>query len=160
MSLKSFRIHLFFKVLYVGMSLSARLKFGICDIYFTQNLSMMLCKFYLVRSFDCNWNNNLIMLLRKRNIRFYALKLCFVIEPLSSDQYSKYWQSCFNAVFSTLKQRRWKRWLNFHFQPNTKVEITLIYWRWINVIVSTLLYQSWNNVDKHMSAQLSFSTKS
>ena len=36
--LKIFRIKLFSKVLYVGMSLCARLKFGISDIYFTQNL--------------------------------------------------------------------------------------------------------------------------
>ena len=128
------------------MSLSARLKFGICDIYFTQNLSMMLCKFYLVRSFDYSWNNNLIMLLRKRNIRFYALKLSFVIEPLSSDQYSKYWQSCFNAVFSTLKQRRWTN-SNFHFQPNIKIETALIYRRWINVILSMLFQRCFINVE-------------
>ena len=36
--LNIFRIQLFSKVLYVGMSLCARLKFGVCDIYFTQNL--------------------------------------------------------------------------------------------------------------------------
>ena len=36
--LKIFKIQLFSKVLYVGMSLCARLKTGICDIYFTQNL--------------------------------------------------------------------------------------------------------------------------
>ena len=36
--LKIFTIQLFSKVLYVGMSLCARLKFGIRDIYFTQNL--------------------------------------------------------------------------------------------------------------------------
>ena len=36
--LKTFKIQLFSKVLYVGMSLCARLKFGICDKYFTQNL--------------------------------------------------------------------------------------------------------------------------
>ena len=37
-SLKTFRIQLFSIVLYVGMLLCAPLKFGICDIYFTQNL--------------------------------------------------------------------------------------------------------------------------
>ena len=36
--LKIFRIQLFSKVYYVGMSLYASLKFGICDIYFTENL--------------------------------------------------------------------------------------------------------------------------
>ena len=48
--LKIFRIQLFLKVLYKGMSLCSPLKFGICDIYnmfctiliqyFTQNLFM------------------------------------------------------------------------------------------------------------------------
>ena len=36
--LKIFRIQLFSKVLYVGMSLCAQLKFGICDTCFIQNL--------------------------------------------------------------------------------------------------------------------------
>ena len=36
--LKIFRIRLFSKVLYMGMSLCSPLKFGICDIYFTQHL--------------------------------------------------------------------------------------------------------------------------
>ena len=36
--LQIFRIQLFPKVLYVGMSLCAPLKFGICGRYFTQNL--------------------------------------------------------------------------------------------------------------------------
>ena len=49
--------------------------------------------------------------------------------------------------------------LNFHFQLNIKVEKTLIYGGWINVILFVLFYQRRNNVDKHMSAQLSFSIK-
>ena len=36
--LNIFRIQLFSKVYYVGMSLCAPFKFGICDIYFTVNL--------------------------------------------------------------------------------------------------------------------------
>ena len=36
--LKIFRIQLFSNVLYVIMSLCVPLKFGICDMYFTQNL--------------------------------------------------------------------------------------------------------------------------
>ena len=35
---KIFKIQLFSKVLHVGMSLCPRLKTGICDIYFRQNL--------------------------------------------------------------------------------------------------------------------------
>ena len=58
----------------------------------------------------------------------------------------KYCQSCFNAVFSTLKQRRWKK-LNFHFQPNIKVETTLIHRRWINVILSVLFQRCFINVE-------------
>ena len=51
------------------------------------------------------------------------------------------------------------RRLNFHFQPNFNVETTLVHRRWIDVILSTLFCQRWNNVDKCTSAQLSFSTK-
>ena len=36
--LKFFNIQLFSKVLYMGMSLCAPFKFGICRIYFTQNV--------------------------------------------------------------------------------------------------------------------------
>ena len=49
--------------------------------------------------------------------------------------------------------------LNFHFQPNSNVEATLVHRRWIDVILSTLFCQRWNNVDKCTSAQFSFSTK-
>ena len=49
------------------------------------------------------------------------------------------------------------RWLNFPFQPNINVETTLNQRNSINV-VSTLFCQRWNYVDKHTSAQLSFST--
>ena len=51
------------------------------------------------------------------------------------------------------------RWLNFLFQPNISVETKLGHQHWIDVILSTLFCQRWNNVDKHVSAQLSFSTK-
>ena len=50
--LKIFKVQLFSKVLYVGMSLCARLKTGICDIYFTQNLFI----FYV----NSIWYNRLI----------------------------------------------------------------------------------------------------
>ena len=51
------------------------------------------------------------------------------------------------------------RWLNFDFQPDINLETTLGHRHWLNVILSTLFCQRWNNVDKHRSAQLSFSTK-
>ena len=51
------------------------------------------------------------------------------------------------------------RWLNFLFQPIISVETKLGHQHWIDVILSTLFCQRWNNVDKHVSAQLSFSTK-
>ena len=86
------------------------------------------------------------MLLCKINICFILQNFVFFTEPLSSDQYSKYYQSCFYAVFSTLKQRRWKK-LNFHFQPNIKVETTLIHRRWINVILSVLFQRCFINVE-------------
>ena len=51
------------------------------------------------------------------------------------------------------------RWINFPFQPNSQAETTLGHQHWINVTLSTLFCQHWNNVGKHVLAQLSFSTK-
>ena len=51
------------------------------------------------------------------------------------------------------------RGLNFPYQPNTNTETTLGHQHWINATLSTLFCQRWNNVDKHSSAQLSFSIK-
>ena len=92
--LKIFRIQLFSKVLYMGMLLCSSLKFIICDIYnmfcailthyLTQytnfiyiNSILFISKFYPVRSFDCRWNNNLIILLYKRNILENLTLFCF-----------------------------------------------------------------------------------
>ena len=79
----------------------------LCDIYFTQNLFI----FYV----NSMWYDRLITDETKiwlcsyvKEIYVLYLKtLGIFIALLSSDQYTKYWQSCFNAVFSTLKQRRW-----------------------------------------------------
>ena len=65
-------------------------------------------------------------------------------------------QRCFVNVETTSINIRW---LNFHFQPNINVETTFGNRRWIDVILSTLFSQRWNNVEKCSSAQLSFSTK-
>ena len=100
----------------------------------------ILCKFYLVQSFDYSWNNNLIVLLCKGNM-FFTWKLCFVIEPLSSDQYSKYKQCSFLNPDATPMNKH-----DFHFQPNTKVETALTYRRWINVILSMLFQRCFINV--------------
>ena len=143
------------------MSLSARLKFGICDIYFTQNLSMMLCKFYLVRSFDYSWNNNLIMLLCKRNI-------CFILENfvLLLSHFLVISTANISKVVSMLFSQRWS-----NADEQTQLSFSTKYKSWNNIdlstlnqrnsfnVVSTLFYQRWNNVDKHTLAQLSFSTK-
>ena len=136
MSLKSFRIHLFFKVLYVGMSLSARLKFGICDIYFTQNLSMMLCKFYLVRSFDYSWNNNLIMLLCKRNI-------CFILENfvLLLSHFLVISTANISKVVSMLFSQRWS-----NADEQTQLSFSTKYKSWNNIDLSTLNQRNSFNV--------------
>ena len=65
---------------------------------------------------------------------FYTWKVCFVIEPLCSDQYS-------NVEATPMNK------LNFHFQPNIEVETTLIYWRLINVILSMLFQCCFINVE-------------
>ena len=51
------------------------------------------------------------------------------------------------------------RWLNFLFQPNISVETKLGHQHWIDVILSTLFCQRWNNADKCTSPQLSLSNK-
>ena len=53
---------------------------------------------------------------------------------------AKLFQCCFVNVKAINK-------LNFHFQRNIKVETTLIYWRWINVILSMLFQRCFINVE-------------
>ena len=75
----------------------------------------------------------------------YTWKLCFVIEPLSSEhEYNKYWQSCFNPVFSTPMNICW---LNFSFQLNFNVRTTLAHQHWIEVILLTLFQRCFHNVE-------------
>ena len=79
----------------------------------------------------------------------YTGKLHFVLLlPLCSEyQYSKYWQSSFNDVFSTSKQRR-----------STYVDSSLIFNRipmlkqwghrhWINLILPTLFHYCFVNIE-------------
>ena len=86
------------------------------------------------------------MLLYKKNIWFILANLILLYHwALSSEpQYKKYWQTCFNAVFSTLMNMRL---LNFPFQPNTNVETTLGHEHWINVTLSTLFQPCFVNVE-------------
>ena len=86
------------------------------------------------------------MFLYKRNTWFILGNLiCFIIEPLSGEpQYNKYWQNCFNAVFSSTMNMRW---LNFHFQPNINVKTTLGHQHWINITPSTLFQRCFVNVE-------------
>ena len=158
--LKTFKIQLFSKVLYVGMSLCARLKTGICDIYFTQNLFI----FYV----NSIWYNRLItaetiiwFCLSKRNICFilqnYVLLLSLFL-VINTANISK--------VVSMLFSQRWS-----NADEQTQLSFSTKYKSWNSIdlstlnqrnsfnVVSTLFYQRWNNVDKHTSAQLSFSTK-
>ena len=86
------------------------------------------------------------MFLYKKNIWFILANLILLYHwALSSEpQYKKYWQSCFNAVFSTPMNMRW---LNFPFQPNINVETTLGHQHWINVTLSTLFRRCFVNVE-------------
>ena len=95
----------------------------------------------------------------------YGLFLSLFLVNISTDLCSN-WQSCFNAVFSTSNQPRWtyfdwtfiSTWtyfsLNFDFS-----QISMLKQHSVIDIELTLFCQRWNNVDKCMSTQLSFSTK-
>ena len=76
---------------------------------------------------------------------YLKTKFCFIIEPHSIEpQYNKYWQSCFNAAFSTPMNMRW---LNFPFQPNINAETTLGHQHWSNVTLSTLFQRCFVNLE-------------
>ena len=121
----------------------------------------ILCKFYLVQSFDYSWNNNLIMLLCKRNI-------CFILENfvLLLSHFLVISTANISKVVSMLFSQRWS-----NADEQTQLSFSTKYKSWNSIdlstlnqrnsfnVVSTLFYQRWNNVDKHTSAQLSFSTK-
>ena len=97
-------------------------------------------KLYPVKSFYYNRNDNLVLFLYKKNIWFILENLIFfVIEPLSSEpHYSKYWQSCFNAVFS---HRRWTC-VGSTFLFN---QISALKQRWwtLMIQVASMLVQRW-----------------
>ena len=162
--LKIARLQLFSKVLYVGKLLCAWLKFGIWDIFYAKFV-YILCKFYLVRSFDYSWNNNLIMLLCKRNICFilenFVLLLSHFlvistanISKVVSMLFSQRWsnadeqtQLSFSTKYKSNVEATPMNKLNFHFQLNIKVETALIYRHWINVILSMLFQRCFINIE-------------
>ena len=147
--------------LYVGMSLSAWLKFGICDIYFTQNLFI----FYV----NSMWYDRLIT-------DETIIWLCFYVKEI----YVLYLKTLgfllsyflvistpnIGKVVSMLFSQRWS-----NADERTQLSFLTKYKNWNNIdlstlnqrnsfsVVSTLFYQRWNNIDKHASAQISFSTK-
>ena len=102
----------------------------------------ILCKFYLVRSFDYSWNNNLIMLLCKRNICFILENFVLLLSHFLVISAAKLLQCCFLNVEATPMNKQ-----NFHFQPNIKVETTLTYRCWINIILSVLFQRCFINVE-------------
>ena len=121
----------------------------------------ILCKFYLVRSFDYSWNNNLIMLLCKRNI-------CFILENfvLLLSHFLVISTANISKVVSMLFSQRWSNadeqtQLSFStkYKSWTSIDLSTLNQRNFFNVVSTLFYQRWNNADKHTSAQLSFPTK-
>ena len=143
--LKTFKIQLFSKVLYVGMSLCARLKTGICDIYFTQNLFI----FYV----NSIWYDRLIIAetiiwlcsyVKEKYVLYFKTLFCYWATFKWSEKqiFAKLFQCCFLNVKATPMNK-----LNFHFQPNIKVETALIYRRWINVILSMLFQRCFINVE-------------
>ena len=151
-----------FQSLYMGMLLCSllKLKFGIYDISYTKfyTKSNILYKFYPLRSFHYSWNYNLILFLYKRNIWFILgiLILFYYWATFKWNSVQQILTSCFSPVFST---RMNMRWLSFSFQHNINIETTLSHQHWINLTLSTMFCQHWNNVNKHTLAQLSFSTK-
>ena len=118
--LKIFRIQLFSKVLYVGRSLCTRLKFGICDIYFTQNVFL----FYV----NSIWYNNLIMLLCKRNI-------CFILENfvLLLSHFLVISTANISKVVSMLFSQRWS-----NADEQTQLSFSTKYKSWNSIDLSTL----------------------
>ena len=158
--LKIFRIQLFSKVLYVGRSLCTRLKFGICDIYFTQNLFI----FYV----NSVWYNRLITAETIIWLCSYVKEICFILENfvLLLSHFLVISTANISKVVSMLFSQRWS-----NADEQTQLSFSTKYKSWNSIdlstlnqrnsfnVVSTLFYQRWNNVDKHTSAQLSFSTK-
>ena len=112
------------------------------NIFYTKFI-YILCKFYLVRSFDYSWNNNLIMLKEKYVLYFKTLFCYWATFKWSEKQiFAKLFQCCFLNVKATPMNK-----LNFHFQLNIKVEKTLIYGGWINVILFVLFQRCFINVE-------------
>ena len=118
----------------------------------------ILCKFYLVQSFDYSWNNNLIMLLCKRNICFILENFVLLLSHFLVISAAKLLQCCFLNVEAT-PMNKLKLSFSTKYKNWNSIDLSTLNQRNSFNVVSTLFYQRWNNVDKHTSAQLSFSTK-
>ena len=141
------------------MSLSAPLKIGICDIYFAQNLFI----FYVISvHYDrlitaetiiwlCSYVKEIYLFILEN---FALLLIHFLVMSTAN----------IGKVVSMLFCQRWSN-------QQTQFSLSTKYKSWNNIdlstlnqrnsfnVFSTLFYQRWNNVAKHTSAQLSFSTK-
>ena len=106
----------------------------------------ILCKFYPVRSFDYSWNNNLIMLLCKRNICFILENFVLLLSHflvISTENIDKVVSMLFSQRWSNVDEQTELSFSNKY----KKVETTFIYRRWINVIVSRLFQRCFINVE-------------
>ena len=132
--LKIFRIQLFSNVLYVGMPIYAALKFDICDIYFTQNLFIFFVNSirydYLITAETIIWLYSYVKEIYVLYLKKFVLLLSHFL-VISIVNIGKVVSMLFSQRFEATPMNK----LNFHFQPNIKVEATLIYRRWINVIL-------------------------
>ena len=121
------------------------MKFGICDIYFTQNLFM----FYA----NSMWYDRLIIAetiiwlcsyVKEKCVLYFKTLFCYWATFKWSEKqiFAKLFQCCFLNVIATPMNK-----LNFHLQPNIKVEKTLIYGGSINVILLVLFQRCFINVE-------------
>ena len=96
----------------------------------------ILCKFYLVQSFDYSWNNDLIMLLCKRNI-------CFILENfvLLLSHFLVISTANISKVVSMLFSQRWS-----NADEQTQLSFSTKYKSWSNIDLSTLNQRNSLNV--------------
>ena len=119
-------------------------------IYYTK-FNYTLCKFYPLRSFDYSWNNDLIVLLCKRNI-------CFILENfvLLLNHFLVISTANIRKVVSMLFCQHWSN-------QQTQLSLSTKYKSWNNIDLSTLNQRCFANVESTSINvrffQLSFSTK-
>ena len=121
------------------------MKFVICDIYFTQNLFIFyvnsICYDRLIIAETIIW---LCSYVKEKYVLYFKTLFCYWATFKWSEKqiFAKLFQCCFLNVKATPMNK-----LNFHFQLNIKVEKTLIYGGWINVILFVLFQRCFINVE-------------